>query len=94
MSKQPLSLHEIETLLILRQFDRCQCTLDVDGALGVQLELGEKVLTVAGINRQELCDEQAVYELGDALLEEMNLLEFQPPLPGEDLKPARWIRHA
>jgi len=87
MSLIPLSPGEIEALLSSRQFTSCRCNLDIygSGSLSLQVGIGLKTLTVVGVNANELCDEQSVFRLGDALFEEMRLLDSQASTVGDAL---------
>lgn len=66
--------NDIEQLVHDRIHSRCRCVVEPNGTLDIQLQAGDRSLTVVGIDRQELCDEQSVHRLADLLLEEMQVL--------------------
>lgn len=58
----------------LRPSTHGRCVMEADGTLTIRLRDGERQLTVVGITRATYGSQQALFELGPALLEEWSAL--------------------
>lgn len=62
----------------LRPSTHGHCVMEADGTLTIHLHDGERQLTVVGITRATYGNQEALFELGPALLEEWSALRSQP----------------